>query len=155
VDQWHLRSHEKVRGLKFKVRHLRRVNLNFGTFSSVSFCVLIYQEGTKRPDKVNARVGYINAEMTPQEAAHFAALLAEPAPEFTAAERAAHMAELTGVAVSSDAFFPFRDNIDVAAKHGVSYVAQPGGSVADDIVIKACNEYGIAMAFTGLRLFHH
>jgi len=61
----------------------------------------------------------------------------------------------TDGSLASDAFFPFRDNIDRAARSGVKYVCQPGGSVRDDIVIEACNEYGIAMAFSGIRLFHH
>lgn len=62
---------------------------------------------------------------------------------------------MTDVALGSDAFFPFSDNIDRAAKSGVRYVAQPGGSVRDDLVIEACDAYGMAMVFTGIRLFHH
>jgi len=62
---------------------------------------------------------------------------------------------MKGVALGSDAFFPFGDNIDRAYKSGVEYVAQPGGSVRDDQVIETCNHYGIAMAFTKIRLFHH
>ena len=62
---------------------------------------------------------------------------------------------LTGVSLGSDAFFPFGDNIERAHKTGVSYIAEPGGSIRDDNVIDTCNKYGIAMAFTGLRLFHH
>ena len=62
---------------------------------------------------------------------------------------------MTGVSIGSDAFFPFSDNIERAYKSGVSYVAQPGGSVRDDLVIKACDDMGMVMAFTGLRLFHH
>lgn len=65
------------------------------------------------------------------------------------------MASLDGVAISSDAFFPFRDSIDHASKVGVQFVAQPGGSIADEEVIAACKEYGMSMAFTDLRLFHH
>ena len=67
----------------------------------------------------------------------------------TREEKKAWLAELT------DAFFPFSDNIDRAAKSGVRYIAEPGGSIRDDLVIEACDRYGIAMAFTGLRLFHH
>lgn len=63
--------------------------------------------------------------------------------------------ELDGVAISSDAFFPFRDSIDAAAKLGVKFIAQPGGSVADDEVKAACEQYGMVMAFTETRLFHH
>jgi phosphoribosylaminoimidazolecarboxamide formyltransferase / IMP cyclohydrolase len=65
------------------------------------------------------------------------------------------MSTLNGVCLASDAFFPFRDSIDHASKVGVRYVAQPGGSVADAEVITACEEYGMAMSFTDLRLFHH
>ena len=64
-------------------------------------------------------------------------------------------AALSDVALASDAFFPFRDSIDHASKVGVKYVAQPGGSVQDDSVIATCEEYGMSMAFTGFRLFHH
>lgn len=70
-------------------------------------------------------------------------------------EKSSFLATLKGVSISSDAFFPFRDSIDHASKVGVEFVAQPGGSVADDEVIAACNEYKMSMAFTDLRLFHH
>ena len=73
----------------------------------------------------------------------------------TAAEKREWLDQLQGVALGSDAFFPFRDSIDRASQSGVTYVAQPGGSVRDDIVIEACDEYGMAMALTGTRLFHH
>ena len=62
---------------------------------------------------------------------------------------------MTGVALGSDAFFPFGDNIERARKSGVEYVAEPGGSIRDDNVIETCNKYGMVMAFTGMRLFHH
>ncbi len=67
----------------------------------------------------------------------------------------AYLATITGVALGSDAFFPFGDNIERAKRSGVSYIAEPGGSIRDDIVIEVCNKYNIAMAFTGMRLFHH
>jgi len=70
-------------------------------------------------------------------------------------ERVKWIADASGISLGSDAFFPFRDNIERAARSGVSYIAQPGGSIRDDDVIKACDEYGIVMAFTGIRLFHH
>ncbi|MEL4105836.1 phosphoribosylaminoimidazolecarboxamide formyltransferase [Oscillospiraceae bacterium WX1] len=73
----------------------------------------------------------------------------------TADEKKGWIAGMTGVAVGSDAFFPFGDNIERARKSGVSYIAQPGGSIRDDNVIDVCNKYGIVMAFTGIRLFHH
>ncbi|MBO4592551.1 MAG: phosphoribosylaminoimidazolecarboxamide formyltransferase [Eubacterium sp.] len=74
---------------------------------------------------------------------------------FTREERKAWLAKNTGVALGSDAFFPFGDNVERAHRSGVEYIAQPGGSVRDDNVIETCNKYGIAMAFTGIRLFHH
>jgi phosphoribosylaminoimidazolecarboxamide formyltransferase/IMP cyclohydrolase len=74
---------------------------------------------------------------------------------FTAEEKRAWLDQMKGVALGSDAFFPFSDNIDRAYKSGVEYIAQPGGSVRDADVIAACNQYGMAMAFTGIRLFHH
>ena len=73
----------------------------------------------------------------------------------TREERVKWIADASGISLGSDAFFPFRDNIERAARSGVSYIAQPGGSIRDDDVIKACDEYGIVMAFTGIRLFHH
>ena len=70
-------------------------------------------------------------------------------------EKKAWIAQQSGVTVGSDAFFPFGDNVERARKSGVAYIAQPGGSIRDDHVIDTCNKYGIAMAFTGMRLFHH
>ena len=66
-----------------------------------------------------------------------------------------YLSTIKGVALGSDAFFPFDDNIERAYRSGVSYIAEPGGSIRDDAVIDCCNKYGIAMAFTGMRLFHH
>ena len=74
---------------------------------------------------------------------------------FTREETRAWLDQMTDVALGSDAFFPFGDNIERAKKSGVKYIAQPGGSVRDDNVIEVCNKYGMAMAFTGIRLFHH
>lgn len=74
---------------------------------------------------------------------------------FTREEKKEYLSKISGVALGSDAFFPFSDNIERAAKSGVSYIAEPGGSVRDDLVISACDEKGIAMSFTGMRLFHH
>ena len=73
----------------------------------------------------------------------------------TKEEKKAYLAGIKGVALGSDAFFPFGDNIERAAKSGVSYIAEPGGSIRDDNVIAACDRFGMAMAFTGMRLFHH
>ena len=75
--------------------------------------------------------------------------------EFTKEEKKEFLKNLTDVSLGSDAFFPFGDNIERAYRSGVKYIAQPGGSVRDDNVIEACNKYGIVMAHTGLRLFHH
>merc|ERR1712136_704463 len=102
---------------------------------------LAFKESVKRQDRVNARVRFIEGDVVP------AALLEE--------EKASFLQTLDGVAISSDAFFMFRDCIDHAATLGVRFVAQPGGSDADEEVIGACNAYGMTMAFTGLRLFHH
>ena len=73
----------------------------------------------------------------------------------TDAEAKEYLAGISGVSVGSDAFFPFSDNIERAKRSGVSYIAEPGGSIRDDVVIDCCNKYGITMAFTGMRLFHH
>ena len=73
----------------------------------------------------------------------------------TAEEAREYLDTVTGVALGSDAFFPFGDNIERAKRSGVSYVAEPGGSVRDDAVIECCDKYGMVMAFTGMRLFHH
>ena len=78
----------------------------------------------------------------------------QPAP-LTADEKRAYLDTISGVSLGSDAFFPFSDNIERAKKSGVSYVAEPGGSVRDDAVISKCDEFGMVMAFTGMRLFHH
>ena len=75
--------------------------------------------------------------------------------EFTRGEKRAYLDTIKGVSLGSDAFFPFDDNVVRACKSGVFYIAEPGGSVRDDIVIDTCNKLGVAMAFTGMRLFHH
>ncbi len=82
-------------------------------------------------------------------------IFSEKPERFTAEEKREYLDGITGVSLGSDAFFPFGDNIERARRSGVSYVAQPGGSIRDDNVIEACNRYGIVMAFTGVRLFHH
>ena len=71
------------------------------------------------------------------------------------AEKKAYLASISGVSLGSDAFFPFGDNIERAAKSGVTYIAEPGGSIRDDNVIEAADNHGMAIAFTGMRLFHH
>merc|ERR1719296_720685 len=97
---------------------------------------LPFKQGVKRQDRVNARVRYIEGDFTTEEKERW--------NQFS-----------TDIPISSDAFFPFRDSIDFASKVGVKFVVQPGGSVQDEQVAKACDEYGMAMCFTGVRLFHH
>ena len=131
ADNWHLRQHPKVLSLKFA-------------------------EGLGRPDRDNTIDVYISEEwedvLGDDVWQNFFAERPEP---LTAAEKKEWLSRFTGVALGSDAFFPFGDNVERARKSGVSYIAQPGGSIRDDNVIEACDKYGIAMAFTGMRLFHH
>lgn len=131
ADNWWLRQCPKVLGLKFK-------------------------EDIKRADRDNSIDLYIGDDYMDVLADGVWETIFEEKPEvFTREEKRAWLDKLTDVALGSDAFFPFGDNIDRAHRSGVKYVAQPGGSVRDDVVIEECNKYGIAMAFTGLRLFHH
>jgi phosphoribosylaminoimidazolecarboxamide formyltransferase / IMP cyclohydrolase len=130
VATWYLRQHPKVLALPFK-------------------------ESVKRQDRVNARVRYIEGDFTTEERARWETQFTTVPDPLTEAEKNSFLATSTGVSISSDAFFPFRDSIDHASKIGVSFVAQPGGSVQDDAVTEACDEYGMTMAFTGVRLFHH
>ena len=130
ADLWHLGRHPKVLGLAF-------------------------ERGVRRQERVNWRVRYIEGDMTAFETQAFGEATADTAAPLTAGERADWLDGLTGVSMVSDGFIPFRDNVDHAQKHGVSFIAQPGGSARDDEVIGACEEYGIAMAHTNLRLFHH
>jgi len=109
-----------------------------------------------RPDRDNVIDGYINhnEEDVCAEGNWQKYFTTRPEP-FTAEEQRAYLDTVSGVSVGSDAFFPFSDNIERARKSGVSYIAEPGGSIRDDVVIECCDKYGIAMAFTGMRLFHH
>uniref|UniRef100_A0A6U4AD18 MGS-like domain-containing protein n=1 Tax=Ditylum brightwellii TaxID=49249 RepID=A0A6U4AD18_9STRA len=130
VCTWYLRQHPKVLALPFK-------------------------QGTKRQDRVNARVRYIEGDFTPEEKTRWE-MQFETVPEpLTQEEKDDFLKSASGVTISSDAFFPFRDSIDHASKIGCSYVVQPGGSVQDEQVTAACDEYGMVMCFTGVRLFHH
>jgi phosphoribosylaminoimidazolecarboxamide formyltransferase/IMP cyclohydrolase len=130
VATWYLRQHPKVLGLPFT-------------------------QGSKRQDRVNARVRYIEGDFTEEEKARWESHL-EVVPEpLTEDEKNEFLKGFDGVSISSDAFFPFRDSIDHASKLGVKYVAQPGGSVQDKQVTEACDEYGMVICFTGIRLFHH
>ena len=131
ADLWHLRQHEKVLNLPFL-------------------------DTVKRPDRDNAIDVYLSEDCDDVLAdGKWQNLFSKQPEPFTRKEQREYLSTLSGVSVASDAFFPFSDNIDRAKKSGVSFIAQPGGSIRDDIVIDACNEYGITMAFTGMRLFHH
>ena len=131
ADVWHLGRHPGVLGLKFKPE-------------------------VKRQQRINFRVRYLEGDLVPLEVEALRAALDQPLQLLDEQEKKKWIAErLTGVCMASDGFLPFRDNIDHAAKHGVKFIAQPGGSVRDDEVNEACRQYGISMAHTGLRLFHH
>ena len=131
VRTWFLRQHPKVLSLKF-------------------------QPTVKRQDRVNARVRYIEGDFTKEEKVRWEAEFSEvPDPLGDDEKEEFLLQNLTGVTLSSDAFFPFRDSIDHASKLGVTFVVQPGGSILDDEVSAACDEYGMAMCLTNLRLFHH
>ena len=131
ADNWWLRQCPKVMALPFK-------------------------EGIKRADRDNAIDLYIGEEyMDVLADGAWENIFTEKPDVFTREEKRAWLDKLTDVALGSDAFFPFGDNIERAHKSGVKYIAQPGGSVRDDNVIETCNKYGMAMAFTGIRLFHH
>ena len=132
ADLWHLRQHEKVLNLQFA-------------------------DGVGRPDKNNIIDLYLSddeSDLVLGDDVWAKNFKVRPEP-FTKEEKKAYLQTIKGVSLGSDAFFPFFDNIDRAAKSGVSYVAQPGGSVRDDLVIAQADKYGMAMAFTGMRLFHH
>lgn len=131
ADLWHLRQSDKVLNLQFA-------------------------EGVGRPDKNNIIDIYLSDECEDVLGDNVWKQFFAVRPEaFTKEEQKAYLSKITGVSLGSDAFFPFSDNIERARKSGVSYVAQPGGSVRDDLVIDACDKYGMVMAFTGMRLFHH
>ena len=109
-----------------------------------------------RPDRDNVIDGYINQneEDVTAEGNWQKYFTKRPEP-LTVAEKTAFLATRTGVSLGSDAFFPFSDNIERAKKSGVAYIAEPGGSIRDDLVIECADKYGMVMAFTGMRLFHH
>ena len=131
ADTWHLRRYKKVLDLPF-----------LPTLS--------------RPDRDNVIDGYINKnEEDVCAEGNWQKYFTERPEPLTAEEARAYLDTIEGVSLGSDAFFPFGDNIERAKKSGVSYIAEPGGSVRDDIVIDTCNKYGIVMSFTGMRLFHH
>jgi phosphoribosylaminoimidazolecarboxamide formyltransferase/IMP cyclohydrolase len=120
-----------------------------------SALALPFNEGIKRPDRDNAIDQFLQPEVTNAEKKNWTNVFTEIPNQLTNEERRAWLAGLTEVVFGSDAFFPFRDSIDRAAKSGVKYVLQPGGCNRDEDVIAACDEYGMTMVFSGLRLFHH
>ncbi|MBO5379881.1 MAG: phosphoribosylaminoimidazolecarboxamide formyltransferase [Clostridia bacterium] len=131
ADTWHLRQHDKVLNLPF--------------LPTIA-----------RPDRDNVIDGYINKneEDVCADGVWQKYFTHQPEP-LTDKEIREYLDTITGVSVGSDAFFPFSDNIERARRSGVSFIAEPGGSIRDDLVIDCCNKYGIVMAFTGMRLFHH
>ncbi|MBR2340007.1 MAG: phosphoribosylaminoimidazolecarboxamide formyltransferase [Clostridia bacterium] len=131
ADTWFLRQHEKVLSLPFRA-------------------------DISRPDRDNVIDGYINKneEDVCAEGIWQKYFTKQPSP-LTADEAKEFLAAKDGVALGSDAFFPFSDNIERAKRSGVKYIAQPGGSIRDDLVIECADKYGMTMVFTGMRLFHH
>jgi len=131
ADTWQLRRHEKVLSLPFR-------------------------DTLGRADRDNVIDGYINKneEDVCADGNWQKYFTRRPEP-LTAYEAREYLDGITGVSLGSDAFFPFGDNIERAKKSGVSYIAEPGGSIRDDLVIECCDRYGMVMAFTGMRLFHH
>lgn len=116
---------------------------------------LPFAPGLTRQDRLNWQVRIIEADLTAHERSHLACALTGPAAELDPAQRAQWNEQLTGVAFASDGYLPFRDNADHARRHGVTAIAEPGGSVRSGEIAAACAEYGITLARTGLRLFCH
>ncbi len=130
ADLWYLRQHARVLGLPFVA-------------------------GIKRPDRDNAIDQFLQPGVTDAEKSNWKNVFTSLPEQLSADERRAWLETLHGVTLGSDAFFPFRDSIDRAVQTGVQFVLQPGGSNRDEDVIEACNEYGMTMVFSGVRLFHH
>jgi AICAR transformylase/IMP cyclohydrolase PurH len=130
ADTWWMRRHEQARSLPFR-------------------------PGTRRQDKINWQTRYIEGDLTDSERARLRDVLDEVPPPISAGSRARWLGQLTDVALASDGYLPFRDNIDQAARHGVRYIAHPGGSARAAEVRQACDEHDIVLVNTGIRLFHH
>ena len=130
VETWFMRQHPKVLNLPF-------------------------HEQVKNVERINARILCIEGGMTEPELRTWQSQFSRPVEALSPTEKGEWLTKLEGISLSSDAFFPFRDNIDQASKRGVDYVVQPGGSNRDKEVIAATDEYGMVMAFSGIRLFHH
>ena len=116
---------------------------------------LPFRDDVKRPDRDNAIDVYVTGEGVEELAKEWPRLFTSLPPLLGSEQKTAWLHKMKGVALASDAFFPFGDNIERAARSGVSYIAQSGGSIRDDNVIETCDKYGIAMAMTHIRLFHH
>jgi phosphoribosylaminoimidazolecarboxamide formyltransferase/IMP cyclohydrolase len=132
ADLWYLRQHPRALGL-----------------------TSAFKDGLSRADLNNAVDLYLRDDLTPAEERFWEGFFDEVPPRLSPEERREWLDGLSGVSLASDAFFPFRDCIDRASRSGVKYVVQPGGAVRDDVVRAACDEYGMVMAMTGVRLFHH
>ncbi len=130
ADVWQLRRHPKVLGLRFA-------------------------RGVKRQERINWRVRYIEGDLVPSELGALRDALDGPFEPLTPDEKRAWLERVDGVSLVSDGFIPFRDNIDHAQRHGVRFIAQPGGSARDAEIEAACREHGITMVHTGVRAFHH
>ncbi len=130
ADVWNLGLHPKVVGLPFKA-------------------------DLKRQERINWRVRYIEGDLTREERTAFQDVLTAKVESLTESEKQDFLSKVTGVSLVSDGFIPFRDNIDHASKHGVRFIAEPGGSARDAEVESACREYGMTLVHTNLRLFHH
>ncbi|MBO5926096.1 MAG: phosphoribosylaminoimidazolecarboxamide formyltransferase, partial [Clostridia bacterium] len=131
ADTWFLRQHDKVLNLPFL-------------------------PGLGRPERDNVIDGYINK--TEEDVCldgNWEKYFSKKPEPLTQKEIREYLDKISGVALGSDAFFPFNDNIERAKLSGVSYVAEPGGSIRDDLVIESADKYGMVMCFTGMRLFHH
>ncbi|MFQ6100748.1 MAG: phosphoribosylaminoimidazolecarboxamide formyltransferase [Anaerolineae bacterium] len=130
ADVWYLRQHPAVLGLMFK-------------------------EGLSRPERDNVIDQYLRDDLTPVEEKLCEEAFEVVPRRLSPQEKREWLDGLSGVSLASDAFFPFRDSIERAKQSGVQYVVQPGGALRDDTIVEACDEYGMVMAFSGVRLFHH
>ena len=130
AENWHLRQHPRVLAMRFK-------------------------KGLKRAEKINAIDFFLQEEATPAAQTAWESNFTQVPRPLTAAEKRAWLDQLNGVSLSSDALFPFRDSIDRAARSGIEYIVQTGGSVKDEEVIKAADAYNMVLVHSGVRLFHH
>jgi phosphoribosylaminoimidazolecarboxamide formyltransferase/IMP cyclohydrolase len=132
ADKWWLRNHPKVQNL-----------------------LTLFRPEVRRQERINAVIRYIEGDFTDIEYHGWCDLFIREPEELTHQDKQEFLKTFNGVAMASDAFFPFRDNIDHASKHGVKYIVQPGGSIADEGVITACNNYDMVMCMSGVRVFTH